>query len=144
MSGRIIHEYMTRSDITESRFAEYTWDIPYFNKTIFISDFTKGQLISVWIFDAFNFPKKQQQKHLMNFCPRIWKVACRIKTIKALYSFLDLNFRVILMTIFQFKELDWSTSALPFFKLVWKCDFLIKFASFCNLLMVHQNVCVYT
>jgi hypothetical protein len=30
----------------------------------------KGQLISEWIFDALNFPKKQC-KNLMNFCPRI-------------------------------------------------------------------------
>ena len=30
----------------------------------------KGQLISEWLFDFLNFPKKQGKK-LMNFCPRI-------------------------------------------------------------------------
>ena len=30
----------------------------------------KGQLISEWIFNVLNFPKKQR-KNLMNFCPRI-------------------------------------------------------------------------
>ena len=35
--------------------------------------FGKGQLISEWLYDVFNFPKKQC-KNLMNFCPRIWKV----------------------------------------------------------------------
>ena len=29
----------------------------------------KGQLISEWLFDVLNFPKKQR-KNLMNFCPR--------------------------------------------------------------------------
>jgi hypothetical protein len=28
---------------------------------------TKGQLISEWLFDVLNFPKKQR-KNLMNFC----------------------------------------------------------------------------
>ena len=30
----------------------------------------KGQVISEWNFDVLNFPKNQQ-KNLMNFCPRI-------------------------------------------------------------------------
>ena len=33
----------------------------------------KGQLISELLFGVFNFPKNQR-KHLMNFCPRIYKV----------------------------------------------------------------------
>ena len=42
--------------------------IPYWEEMI--SEGTKGQLVSEWIFEVLNFPQKQC-KNLMNFCSRI-------------------------------------------------------------------------
>ena len=62
-------------------FPQFTsWKInhnKYSLKKIVDSEFeigeTKGQLISEWLFGVFNFPKNQD-KNLMNFCPRLCKV----------------------------------------------------------------------
>ena len=40
-------------------------------KKLRLPEWAKGQAISEWLFGVFNFPKKQQCKNLMNFCPRI-------------------------------------------------------------------------
>ena len=50
-----------------------SFGIPFNSKNFF-----KSQLISEWLFDVLNFPKKQL-KNFMNFCPRIGAIENIIK-----------------------------------------------------------------